>query len=188
MKALRWSLLLCLLAASPAADSVLPRSPAAVKAMKKRDDAVARAADIYREATATADRILVSELKGAQAAEMRQGDLAEANAIDARLQRAAAELAADGPPAPSIVGRWGWNGRDTSDLTFEADGAATCVWWNGKKAHWFAAEERTFRVVQPDGHPVTMTLTSDGKHCLWVDGDGQVNWMVRHEAELKRGH
>jgi len=80
---------------------------------------------------------------------------------------------------PSIVGQWGWEGRATSDLTFGADGSAACVWWNGKKATWRATDQRTFEMVQPDGKPVTMTITSNDRYLLWDFGDGEVHYLVR---------
>lgn len=84
----------------------------------------------------------------------------------------------------SIVGQWGWHGRPAPDLTFAADGSATCVWWNGKKGTWHATDQRTFQMMQ-NGRLSTMTVTSNNQYALWVADHGEVDYLVRRNGIVR---
>ncbi len=75
-----------------AQQQVSPRSPAARKALERRDYAVRKAEQEYRRALAEAHRTLIADLETAKAAAMKANQLDEANAIQAAIDAAQADL------------------------------------------------------------------------------------------------
>ena len=165
-----------------------PKSSAVRRALAKRDRAVEQADAAHRKATADADKALLAELKKAKDAALAAKDLDEANAVAALIAETeqAAEPARGGGKGgarPRLAvdmskGTWVHNGGARG--TYRKDGSYRFDVWD-VDGQWEALGPHTLLQREPGAGEVTVTVTADGRHALWIYGDGKVGWAKRIE-------
>jgi hypothetical protein len=111
-----------------------PKSPSARAAQEKCDKAIAAADAAYRKAQAEARRQLLVELEASKKDAMKNGNLPEANAIEATIARARDELAraaaAATAAAVELTGTWVvlFNDGGTTRYRFDGQTVSNPAW------------------------------------------------------------
>jgi len=176
---MRSSLLIVLLfaAVSFGADAPPVKSPAAVQAIAKSDAAIKKAEDAYRAAKLMALKQLVTDLKVAMGTATKSGNLDEANAIKAAMERGHQN---DGVEKSLCGTQWQLDKNGTI-ITYAPTGRTVqAVGWDSKRI-WKVIGEN--EVVQGDQNVeyVTVTFSSDMQHGLWVGSNGAANVIYRQK-------
>jgi Tfp pilus assembly major pilin PilA len=189
MKLMKWAILAVLAGvmgvaiaadAPPAAEG--PRSPAGMTAIKKYQNARAKAEAAYKQALSTALLQERDELEAAKTAAMKAGNLDEANRCDAAKKKVMAQTSEEPTTAPANgVGNATANrdwGMHLTQLSITGShwtrGAATVDYLDNGVVNLTGEPARTWKVVAPgvvkqsgDDGDILVTFSPDYQAAVW---------------------
>ncbi len=166
------SLVLCV-AATAFAD--IPQTKARRPALERYAAAEAKLDADYQARLAALNRQLANDLQAAIKQATRNGDLEDANALKAYLERLAANRPAS-PANPFAGTAWRHNGG--GDLVTYTSSEASATSWT-ETMRYRVVSSRSIIQSEPDGSEVIVTLEDGGRYAFWRYSNGQIAYAVR---------